>query len=57
VQILDDKPLVHLKPIVEKLLEDKDKNKQRGAAELLAGIVGGSTLSLGCCMLKNTEYP
>jgi proteasome activator subunit 4 len=44
VQILDDKPLEHVKPIVEELLGDKDKNKQRGAAELLAGIIGGKSV-------------
>ncbi|KAI0094570.1 armadillo-type protein [Irpex rosettiformis] len=31
-----------LKPTLENLLADKDKNKQRGAAELLSGIVCGS---------------
>lgn len=31
-----------LRPIIEKLLADKDQNKQRGAAELLAGLLGGS---------------
>lgn len=31
-----------LKPIIEKLLSDQDQNKQRAAAELLAGLLGGS---------------
>jgi proteasome activator subunit 4 len=33
-----------VKPIIEELLasKDKDKNKQRGAAEFIAGIIGGS---------------
>ncbi|KAI0336090.1 hypothetical protein GY45DRAFT_1316150 [Cubamyces sp. BRFM 1775] len=41
-QLLDDEPLEVLKPIVEELLQDKDKNKQRAAAEFLAGIIAGS---------------
>ncbi|KAI0651592.1 hypothetical protein C8Q79DRAFT_934115 [Trametes meyenii] len=41
-QLLDDEPLEVLKPIVEELLADKDKNKQRAAAEFLAGIIAGS---------------
>lgn len=31
-----------LRPTVVSLLEDKDQNQQRGAAEFLAGILGGS---------------
>jgi proteasome activator subunit 4 len=42
LQLLNDHPLKHLKPIIQDLLADKDKNKQRGAAELLAAIIGGS---------------
>jgi proteasome activator subunit 4 len=30
-----------MKPIVEGLLEDVDQNKQRAAAEMLAGVLGG----------------
>lgn len=41
VQLLDDEPLDVLKPIVEELLADKDKNKQRAAAEFLAGVISG----------------
>ncbi|KAI0828367.1 hypothetical protein BC628DRAFT_1417934 [Trametes gibbosa] len=41
-QLLDDEPLEILKPIVEELLADKDKNKQRAAAEFLAGVIAGS---------------
>ncbi|KAI0374438.1 hypothetical protein BV20DRAFT_1049238 [Pilatotrama ljubarskyi] len=41
-QLLDDEPLEVLKPIVEELLIDKDKNKQRAAAEFLAGVIAGS---------------
>ncbi|KAI0639143.1 hypothetical protein C8Q77DRAFT_1152142 [Trametes polyzona] len=41
-QLLDDEPLEVLKPIVEGLLADKDKNKQRAAAEFLSGIIAGS---------------
>ena len=45
VQLLDDEPLEVLKPIVEELLQDKDKNKQRAAAEFLAGIIAGTRFS------------
>lgn len=48
VQLLDDQPLKYIKPIVQDLLADKDKNKQRGAAELLAAIVGGAFVFSFC---------
>ena len=35
-----------LQPIVEKLLQGDDKNKQRGAAEFMAGIIGGESTIL-----------
>ncbi|KAF8640852.1 hypothetical protein AX17_000500 [Amanita inopinata Kibby_2008] len=41
-QILEDEPFEFLRPTLERLLADKDQNKQRGAAEFLAGIIGGS---------------
>ncbi|KAF5337122.1 hypothetical protein D9611_003196 [Ephemerocybe angulata] len=41
-QLLEDEPLDVVKPLVEKLIADKDQNKQRAAAELLAGILNGS---------------
>ncbi|KAF8898398.1 hypothetical protein BD779DRAFT_1607219 [Infundibulicybe gibba] len=41
-QILEDEPFGVLQPILEKLIADKDQNKQRAAAELLAGLLGGS---------------
>ncbi|TFK57485.1 hypothetical protein OE88DRAFT_1651225 [Heliocybe sulcata] len=41
-QLLGDAPLAAMKPVLEGLLKDADKNKQRGAAELLAGLFGGS---------------
>ncbi len=44
VQLLEDKPFAVFKPVVEKLIADKDQNKQRAAAELLAGILGGMSL-------------
>ena len=47
VQLLGDEALPVLQPIVEKLLQGDDKNKQRGAAEFMAGIIGGeSTISM-----------
>lgn len=42
VQIVGAKPFEVLQPIVEKLLQKDDKNKQRGAAEFIAGIIGGT---------------
>lgn len=41
VQVLGDAPLSALRPIIEELMADKDQDKQRAAAELLAGILGG----------------
>jgi proteasome activator subunit 4 len=41
VQLLEDEPFDVYKPHVEKLIENKDQNKQRAAAELLAGILNG----------------
>ncbi|XP_006454756.1 hypothetical protein AGABI2DRAFT_215246, partial [Agaricus bisporus var. bisporus H97] len=41
-QLLEDKPFSAFKPVVEKFIADKDQNKQRAAAELLAGVLGGS---------------
>lgn len=39
--MLGDAPFAVFKPVVEELLADKDQDKQRAAAELLAGIIGG----------------
>ncbi|KAI9066676.1 hypothetical protein FKP32DRAFT_1589371 [Trametes sanguinea] len=41
-QLLDDEPFDALKPLVEELMADKDKNKQRAAAEFIAGMIAGS---------------
>ncbi|KAF4606976.1 hypothetical protein EYR38_001031 [Pleurotus pulmonarius] len=41
-QVLEDEPLETLKPQLVTLLQDKDQNKQRAAAELLAGVLNGS---------------
>ncbi|GBE78103.1 hypothetical protein SCP_0109850 [Sparassis crispa] len=41
-QLLEDEPFEPLKPTLEDLIADEDKNKQRAAAELLAGLFGGS---------------
>lgn len=41
VQLLEDEPFEALRPQLEKLIADKDQNKQRAAAEFLAGIIGG----------------
>lgn len=42
VQLLNDEPFAAFKPTVEKLIADRDHNKQRAAAEFLAGILGGN---------------
>lgn len=44
VQILGDEPFEALRPIITDLLKKNDKNKQRGAAEFLAGVLGGRVL-------------
>ncbi|RXW16590.1 hypothetical protein EST38_g9267 [Candolleomyces aberdarensis] len=41
-QLLEDEPFEVLRPLVQKLIADKDQNKQRAAAELLAGILNGA---------------
>ena len=48
VQLLEDEPFGAFKPIVESLIADKDHNKQRAAAEFLAGILGGKLLIISC---------
>ena len=40
-QIYSDMPFQHLKPVMERLLETTDKDKQRALAELLSGILRG----------------
>ena len=42
VQLLENQPLEALLPVLQPLLADSDQNKQRAAAELLAGLLGGS---------------
>ncbi|KAF9270499.1 ARM repeat-containing protein [Marasmius fiardii PR-910] len=41
-QLLEDAPFEALRPKLESLLADKEADKQRAAAELLAGVIGGS---------------
>jgi proteasome activator subunit 4 len=49
---LGDEPWDLLKPKLETLLADQDKNKQRAAAELLAGVLNGKQLNnVKFCML------
>lgn len=42
VQLLEDEPWEALRPSVETLLSDNEKNKQRAAAEVIGGIISGS---------------
>ncbi|KAG8866672.1 hypothetical protein FRC20_007837 [Serendipita sp. 405] len=48
VQVLGNSPWEAFLPTLEKLLADKEQNKQRAAAELLAGVIAGS---------KNWDFP
>ena len=43
VQLLDEAPFEKLRPILEDLIADTERDKQRGAAELLAGVIGGKS--------------
>lgn len=52
VQLLDDEPFETLKPTLEGLLGDKDQNKQRAAAELLAGVLNGLCDLVACAVAK-----
>jgi proteasome activator subunit 4 len=47
VQVLGDEPWGLLKPELEMLLADQEKNKQRAAAELLAGVLNGEQAHSG----------
>ena len=38
---MEEEPFEFVKPVVESLIDDVDQNKQRAAAEILAGILGG----------------
>ena len=40
--MLEEEPLKVVKPVIEYLMSDVVKNKQRAAAELIAGVIGGS---------------
>lgn len=51
VQMLEDEPLPALKPILEELLNNKDVDKQRAAAELTAGVIGGRLMD--CVILSS----
>jgi len=42
VQLIEDAPLASVQPVIKELVDSDDQNKQRAAAELLAGIIGGS---------------
>ena len=41
VQVLEDEPFESLRPTLEGLLANTEKNKQRAAAEFVAGIIAG----------------
>lgn len=44
VQLVGSEPCEALQPKVGELLADSDKNKQRAAAELLAGMLNGNVM-------------
>lgn len=46
VQVLGDEPFEALRPTLEELLANKDKNKQRAAAEFIAGVLTGTPIRL-----------
>jgi proteasome activator subunit 4 len=46
VQLLEDESFAPLQTLIEELIQNPDQNKQRGAAEFLAGLLNGKTLSL-----------
>ncbi|KAF9472467.1 hypothetical protein BDN70DRAFT_886944 [Pholiota conissans] len=41
-QLLEDEPFKALRPVLDRLISDKDQDKQRAAAEFLAGVLGAS---------------
>ena len=41
VQVLEDVPFSALKPTLDTLIVDREPDKQRAAAELIAGVLGG----------------
>lgn len=41
VQTLEDESFEPLQTLIEELISNTDQNKQRGAAELLAGLLNG----------------
>jgi len=43
--LLEDESFEPLKSLIEELLQNTDQNKQRGAAEFLAGLLNGMVLS------------
>ena len=57
VQLLEDEPFAAFKPTVESLIADKDNNKQRAAAEFLAGILGGNVFPLPYLARNLLSFP
>lgn len=41
VQLLEAESFVPLQTLIEELIQNPDQNKQRGAAEFLAGLLNG----------------
>jgi hypothetical protein len=41
VQLLEDESFSPLQTLIEELIQNPDQNKQRGAAEFLAGLLNG----------------
>ena len=57
VQLLEDEPFEAFKPTVESLIADKDQNKQRAAAEFLAGVLGGNVFPLSYLLRNLLSFP
>ncbi|KAF8971515.1 hypothetical protein BDZ97DRAFT_1913988 [Flammula alnicola] len=51
-QLLEDEPFEAFKPTVDRLISDKDQNKQRAAAEFLAGVLGDFNTELSFDAVK-----
>jgi proteasome activator subunit 4 len=52
VQLLENESFASLQTLIEELIKNPDQNKQRGAAEFLAGLLNGKTDFLLAALLS-----
>lgn len=52
MQLLEDESFAPLQTLIEELIQNPDQNKQRGAAEFLAGLLNGKTSFLCATLLS-----